>query len=129
MALIIRTPIQPRFADFDSFGHANNIAQQSYLDVGKAELFQELWRLTGALKRIPAMIVSVQNDFFAQIRMEDSVEVVTRIDSIGEKSLTIAQSIMCGDRGECSRSRTVMVCYDSETQQSVPVPDEWREYV
>ena len=128
MALIIRTSIQPRFADFDSFGHANNIAQQSYFDVGKAELFQELWRLTGALKRIPAMIVSVQNDFFAQIRMEDSVEVVTRIDSIGEKSLTIVQSIMCGDR-ECSRSRTVMVCYDSETQQSVPVPDEWREYV
>ena len=128
MALIIRTPIQPRFADFDSFSHANNIAQQSYFDVGKAELFQELWRLTGALKRIPAMIVSVQNDFFAQIRMGDSVDVVTRIDSIGEKSLTIVQSIMCGDR-ECSRSRTVMVCYDSETQQSVPVPDEWREYV
>ena len=128
MALIIRTLIQPRFADFDSFGHANNIAQQSYFDVGKAELFQELWRLTGALKRIPAMIVSVQNDFFAQIQMMDRVEVVTRIDSIGEKSLTLQQSIMCGDK-ECSRSRTVMVCYDAETQQSVPVPDEWREYV
>lgn len=128
MALIIRTPIQPRFADFDSFGHANNIAQQSYFDVGKAELFQELWRLTGALKRIPAMIVSVQNDFFAQIRMEDSVEVVTYIESIGEKSLTIAQCIMCGET-ECSRSRTVMVCYDAESQKSVPVPDQWREYV
>lgn len=128
MALIIRTLIQPRFADFDSFGHANNIAQQSYFDVGKAELFEELWRLTGALKRIPAMIVSVQNDFFAQIRMEDSVEVITRIESIGEKSLTIAQSIMCGET-ECSRSRTVMVCYDAESQKSVPVPDKWREYV
>ena len=128
MALTIHTPIQLRFADFDSFGHANNIAQQSYFDVGKAELFQELWRLTGALKRIPAMIVSVQNDFFVQIRMGDSIEVVTRIDSIGEKSLTIAQSIMCGER-ECSRSRTVMVCYDAESQKSGPVPDQWREYV
>ena len=84
--------------------------------------------MTGALKRIPAMIVSVQNDFFVQIRMGDSIEVVTRIDSIGEKSLTIAQSIMCGER-ECSRSRTVMVCFDAESQQSVPVPDEWREYI
>lgn len=128
MALTIHTPIQLRFADFDSFGHANNIAQQSYFDVGKAELFQELWRLTGAMKRIPAIIVSVQNDFFEQIRMGDSVEVVTRIDSIGEKSLTIVQSIMCGQK-ECSRSRTVMVCFDSETQQSVPVPEEWREFV
>ena len=128
MALTIHTPIQLRFADFDSFGHANNIAQQSYFDVGKAELFQELWRLTGAMKRIPAIIVSVQNDFFEQIRMGDSVEVVTRIDFIGEKSLTIVQSIMCGQK-ECSRSRTVMVCFDSETQQSVPVPEEWREFV
>ena len=128
MALIIRTPIQLRFADFDSFGHANNIAQQSYFDVGKAELFQELWRRTGALERIPAIIVSVQNDFIEQIRMGDSVEVVTRIDAIGEKSLTIAQSIMCGEQ-ECSRSRTVMVCFDAESQQSVPVPVEWREYI
>ena len=128
MALIIRTPIQLRFADFDSFGHANNIAQQSYFDVGKAELFQELWRLTGAMKRIPAIIVSVQNDFFEQIRMGDSVEVVTRIDSIGEKSLTIVQSIMCGEQ-ECSRSRTVMVCFDAESQQSVPVPAEWKAYI
>ena len=128
MALIIRTPIQPRFADFDSFGHANNIAQHSYFDVGKAELFQELWRLRGALKRIPAMIVSVHTDFLEQIRMGESIEVVTRIESIGEKSLTLQQSIMCGQR-ECSRSRTVMVCYDAESQQSVPVPVEWREYV
>ena len=128
MSLIIRTPIQPRFADFDSFGHANNIAQQSYFDVGKAELFQELWRLTGALKRIPAMMVSVQTDFLEQIRMGESVEVITRIDAIGEKSLTLQQSIFCGEK-ECSRSRTVMVCYDTETQSSVLVPDEWREYV
>ena len=84
--------------------------------------------MTGTLKRISAMVVSVQNDFFVQIRMEDSVEVVTRIESIGEKSLTIAQSIMCGET-ECSRSRTVMVCYDAESQKSVPVPDQWREYV
>ncbi len=128
MSLIVRTPIQPRFADFDSFSHANNIAQHSYFDVGKAELFQELWRLTGALKRIPAVMVSVQTDFLEQIRMGDSVEVVTRIESIGTKSLTLAQSIMCGER-ECSRSRTVMVCYDAETQKSVPVPDQWRKYI
>lgn len=128
MALIIKTPIQPRFADFDSFGHANNIAQQSYFDVGKAELFQELWRLTGALKPIPAMMVSVHNDYLSQIRMGDRVEVVTKIESIGEKSLTLSQSLMCGDV-ECSRSRTVMVCFDMQSQQSVPVPTQWREYV
>lgn len=128
MALIVKTPVQMRFADVDSFGHVNNIAQQSYFDVGKTELFQELWRLTGALRRIPAIMVSVQTDFLSQIRMGEVVEVETRIESIGEKSLTLAQRILCGER-ECSRSRTVMVCFDTETQQSVPVPNEWRKFL
>lgn len=128
MALIIKTPVQMRFADVDSFGHVNNIAQQSYFDVGKTELFQELWRLTGALRRIPAIMVSLQTDFFSQIRMGEEVEVETRIESIGEKSLTLSQRILCGGR-ECSRSRTVMVCFDTETQQSIPVPAEWREFI
>lgn len=124
----IRTPIQMRFEDFDSFGHVNNIAQQSYMDVGKSELFHELWRLTGAIKRIPAIMVSVHTDFLSQIRMGESVEVVTHIESIGEKSLTLSQSILCGER-ECTRSRTVMVCFDSDTQSSIPVPASWREFV
>lgn len=128
MALIVKTPVQMRFADVDSFGHVNNIAQQSYFDVGKTELFQELWRLTGALRRIPAIMVSVQTDFLSQIRMGEVVEVETRIESIGEKSLTLAQRILCGER-ECSRSRTVMVCFDTEIQQSVLVPNEWRKFL
>lgn len=128
MALIIKTPVQMRFADVDSFGHVNNIAQQSYFDVGKTEFFQELWRLTGALRRIPAIMVSLQTDFLSQIRMGEMVEVETRIESIGEKSLTLSQRILCGER-ECSRSRTVMVCFDTETQQSIPVPAEWRKFI
>ena len=128
MALEIRTPIQMRFEDFDSFGHVNNIAQQSYMDVGKSELFHELWRRTGAIKRIPAIMVSVQPDFLSQIRMDESVEVVTRIESIGERSLTLSQSILC-DQRECTRSRTVMVCFDIDTQSSIPVPASWREFV
>ena len=59
MALRITTPIQMRFADIDSFGHVNNIAQQAYFDLGKTALYQELWRLTGELRRIPAIIVSL----------------------------------------------------------------------
>lgn len=128
MALVIRTAIQMRFADVDSFGHVNNVAQQNYFDVGKTELFRELWRRTGALEPIPAIIVSLQTDFLSQIRMGEGVEVETYIESIGEKSLTLQQRIFCGDR-ECSRSRTVMVCFDAQAQQSVSVPDAWREYV
>ena len=126
MALVIRTAIQMRFADVDSFGHVNNVAQQNYFDVGKTELFRELWRRTGALEPIPAIIVSLHTDFREQILYGDDIVVVTEVESIGTKSLTLCQCIMRGEQ-LCTRSRTVMVCYDSEQRQSVEVPDAWRE--
>jgi acyl-CoA thioesterase FadM len=33
---------------------------------------------------------------------------------------------MCGDR-VLTESSSVMVAFDFETQQTVPMPDEWRE--
>lgn len=115
-----------RFADIDSFSHVNNIAQQAYFDLGKSEFFQELWRQTGALKRIPAIMVSVQTDFMEQILYGDTIEVITEVESVGSKSLTLNQKIM-RDAQVCTRSRTVMVCYDNERKASIEVPDEWRE--
>ena len=128
MALKLTTPIQMRFADIDSFGHVNNIAQQSYFDLGKAEFFAELWRLVPEQQQVTAMIVSVQNDFLKQILWGDDVSVITSIEAVGTKSLTFSQQIVRGEE-VCSRSRTVMVCYDKEAQESVPVPAEWREFI
>ena len=128
MALKLTTPIQMRFADIDSFGHVNNIAQQSYFDLGKAEFFAELWRLVPEQQQVTAMIVSVQNDFLKQILWGDEVSVITSIEAVGTKSLTFSQQIVRGEE-LCSRSRTVMVCYDKEAQESVPVPAEWREFI
>ena len=128
MALKFTTPIQMRFADIDSFGHVNNIAQQSYFDLGKVEFFAELWRLVPEQQQVTAMIVSVQNDFLRQILWGDEVSVITFIEAVGTKSLTFSQQIVRGEE-LYSRSRTVMVCYDKQAQQSVPVPAEWREFI
>lgn len=128
MALVITTPIQMRFSDADSFGHINNVAQQMYFDLGKTDLFKELWRLTSAAEQVPAMIVSLNTDFYEQLFYGDEVAVETQIESIGNKSLRLVQRIVSGEK-VYSLSRTVMVCYDRQTQQSVPAPDAWREYV
>ncbi len=117
-----------RFADIDSFGHANNIAQQSYFDLGKAEFFAELWHLVPEQQQVTAMIVSVQNDFFKQILWGDDISVITSVEAVGTKSLTFIQQIVRGEE-VCSRSRTVMVCYDRVAQQSVEVPAKWREFI
>jgi len=128
MALKITTPIQMRFSDADSFGHINNVALQMYFDLGKTDLFNELWRLTGVAEQVPAIVVSLNTDFYEQIFYGDQVVVETSIESIGNKSLRLVQRLMSGEK-LCTLSRTVMVCYDRQTRKSVAVPAERQKYV
>ena len=44
MPRTIRTEIQKRFSDIDSFRHVNNVSQQMYFDVGKSDFFDRLLR-------------------------------------------------------------------------------------
>ena len=128
MAIEVIVPIQMRFGDIDSYSHVNNIAQQSYFDVGKSAFFEKLWQEVGEAERRDVMIVSVQTDFVAQIRYGDKIEVVTSVKSIGNKSLTLRQEIL-REGVLCSRSRAVMVCYDRERGEATEVPDSWRKVV
>ena len=40
--------------------------------------------------------------------------------------MTLFQQLFAGDR-LCSESRSVMVAFDFEAQQGIPVPAPWRE--
>ena len=126
MKPIIKTPVQKRFADIDIFHHVNNVAQQSYFDVGKSDYFTRI--LGCELMDVRPMIVTVSTStsYMGQIRREDDIEVVTHTEKVGDKSITLFQQIVC--RGDVrSESRSVMVAFDFEHQQSVSVPDEWRK--
>ncbi len=125
MACTIDTPIQQRFTDIDPFLHVNNVAQQMYFDVGKTAYYNKVLGadvLTGA-RRI--VTVSTSTSYMAQVRMNDDVHVTTVCERIGNKSMTLFQQLLAGGR-VCSESRSVMVAFDFEAQQGIPVPDEWR---
>ncbi len=127
MAAKIETPIQKRFSDVDSFLHVNNVAQQMYFDVGKMEFYQKVLRedvLLGEHTRI--ITVSTTTSYMGQIRLEDEVRVTTECERVGTTSMTLLQRLMVGDEVR-SESRSVMVAFDFTSQESVPVPDKWRE--
>ena len=128
MGLKVTTPIQIRFSDIDSFGHANNVALQMYFDLGKSDLFRKLGELTGTAGDVSAMVVSLSTDFYEQVFYDDDVVVETEIESIGNKSLRLVQRLLAGER-LCCLSRTVLVCHNHHTRQSIPVPNGWRGYV
>ena len=99
MAKTLTIEIQKRFNDIDSFRHVNNVAQQTYFDLGKTDYYRRVMGIDGTFGKLRVITVSTH---------------------------TIYQQLLCG--GECrTESTSVMVAFDYENQCSVEIPDEWRE--
>ena len=125
MARELITPVQKRFSDVDSFMHVNNIWQQSYFDMGKTEFYTRVLGITGVFDKLRIITASTHTDYLGQVRLTDDIVVRTDVSRIGNKSMTLHQRIMCGER-LLTESSSVMVAFDFELQQTVPIPEEWR---
>lgn len=126
MAKQLITPIQKRFSDVDSFMHVNNIWQQSYFDLAKTEFYQKVLGILGVFDKLRIITASTHTDYIGQVRLTDDIIVTTDVSRLGNKSMTLHQRIMSGDR--ClTESSSVMVAFDFETQQTVALPDAWRQ--
>ena len=126
MAKQLITPIQKRFSDVDSFMHVNNIWQQSYFDLAKTEYYQKVLGILGVFDKLRIITASTHTDYIGQVRLTDDIVVTTDVSRLGNKSMTLHQRIMSGDR--ClTESSSVMVAFDFETQQTVALPDAWRQ--
>ena len=97
-----------------------------YFDVGKSDFFDRL--LGREILFAPTRIITAATNtsYMGQIRLEDRIEVTTEVERIGTKSLTLLQRLVADDGSVRSESRSVMVAFDFEAQQSVAVPDAWR---
>ena len=126
MAEKLITPVQKRFSDVDSFMHVNNIWQQSYFDMGKTDFYVKVLGIPGVFDRMRIITASTHTDYLGQVRLMDDIVVTTDVSRLGNKSMTLHQRIMAGDK--ClTESSSVMVAFDFELQQTVPLPEEWRE--
>lgn len=125
MAKQLTTPIQKRFSDVDSFMHVNNIWQQTYFDLGKTEFYTKVLGITGVFDKLRIITASTHTDYLGQVRLHDDIYVTTDVSRLGNKSMTLHQRIMTGDR--ClTESSSVMVAFDFEQQTTVAIPEEWR---
>lgn len=126
MAQTLETPIQKRFSDIDTFQHVNNVSQQMYFDIGKTEYYEKILGADVLQGDLRVVTVSTSTSYMGQIRMHDPVRVTTTCEKIGNKSMTLFQQLLVGEK-VCSESRSVLVVFDFGRQQSELVPEAWRE--
>lgn len=121
-----RFPVQIRFTDIDMLGHLNNSIYLQFMDMGKVAYFTSVNGGPVDWSQAMVVVVNINCDFLAQTHIHEELDVLTRTEAIGEKSLTLSQQVVNRHTGQvkCSAT-TVMAGVDASLTSSAPIRPEW----
>lgn len=117
--------IQPRFTDYDAFGHVNNNSYMQYFDLGKALYYSDMLGCSVTPELLGAVIVHIDVDFIEPTTPDEPIAVQTMTTAIGERSLTIYQRVVNPVSGHVkSQAVSILAGFDIATQSGAPLnPD------
>lgn len=122
-----RVDLQIRFNDIDILGHLNNTVYFSFYDTGKAYYMEAVQGGHIDWQRVESVVANVDCAFIHPIFFGMEIEVLTRCEHLGDRSMTLFQMLVGKQDGQVkSVCRTVMVSIDPDTKMSIPLPDKWR---
>lgn len=128
MGKVLHTDIQIRFADGDTLGHINNVNLQHYFDLGKMDFYTRAMNKSIRADSESLILASTHTDYYAQSYLHDCLCVETRVERIGNKSITFIQKLVNAKTGAVNAEcRTVAVAYNFETGLTFELWPEWRE--
>jgi acyl-CoA thioester hydrolase len=117
-----RITIGLRWRDMDMLGHLNQAVYHELLEEGRGALFTSL---DGA--SFPFVLVRVELDYRQEVRKDHgSVEVITRVERVGAKSITIAHEVVRADGVVAAEGRSVLVAWDPQGRGSRELTDAER---
>ncbi len=122
-------PIEIRYGDIDAQGHVNNACYFTYMEQTRVRYIGSLglWdRRT--FDSVGIILAETSCTFLAPIELTDSIRVGVRTTHLGTKSLTTEYRFEEATRNRLmATGRAVLVAYDYQRQQSIPIPPDWRE--
>lgn len=119
--------ISLRYRDLDPMRHVNNAVYSSFLEQARDAYFREV--LGTRLDAEDVVIADIEIQFEGPVTMaDDTVQVYTRVPSLGTSSFPIEYAVAASGERKAT-GKTTLVCYDSESESSRPIPDDWREQI
>jgi len=121
------TPVQIRFNDIDILGHVNNAVYQHYYDYARVQYFKKILGDDVDWKKNSLIVASIKIDYFLPISLNDEIELESRIELLGNKSIEMKQKLIKSKSREIvSSNRAVLVAYNSELSHTIEIPAEWK---
>lgn len=124
---MIPTPyeVQIRFADIDMMGHVNNAVYLSYFEMTRVYYMEKLLGSKWNYKKDGFLLARNEIDYIKPIFLHETPQIELKTEKLGNKSFTFTYTIRVNDEVR-TKGLSVMVCYDSEENKTVAIPEKMR---
>jgi acyl-CoA thioester hydrolase len=118
----VRISIGLRWRDMDMLGHLNQAVYHELLEEGRGALFTSLGGMS-----FPFVLVRVELDYRHEVRRDHgTVDVLTRVERVGGKSVTLAQEMLLPDGTVAAAGSSVLVAWDPQARGSRELTEDER---
>jgi acyl-CoA thioester hydrolase len=124
--------IQIRFSDIDKIGHVNNACYLNYFELGRVCYFNNILVETNNWDAQGFVLARTELDHLLPIYLTDKVSCYTKVIKIGNKSLIQKSTLLRETKNgfeACANAMFTLVAMDYTSNQSMRVPDKWREII
>lgn len=125
-------PIEVRYGDLDPQGHVNNAKYLTYFEQARiAYLIKlELFTRDQSFMEIGVILADVHIVYREPVYFGQKIKVGVHVAKLGNKSMMWEQNIVDADTGrELARGEVVLVTYDYHAEETIPIPQVWRETI
>ncbi len=126
----VKLPLRIDWGEMDLFGHVNNVAYFKYIQASRVN-YWEVSMLTKLFdeRKIGPILLSTGCQFIKPLFYPGNIIIESRIEFIKNTSFGIHHRIL-NDRGEiAAEAHDVIVTYDFNKNEKVPVSEEFRRSV
>ncbi len=123
-----RFPVQLRLNDIDLVGHVNNVIFGHYCDAARYDFMQTRLPVRIDLQHDSRILILVHTefDFLVPCFIDSVLFVETKVEKVGNRSLSLVQEIVDDNGVVHVRSHSVMSTFDKTTGKSFELPPAWR---
>lgn len=123
------TTLEVRWRDVDALGHVNNAVYFTYLEQARCHYLRQLGVVPSNPAGIGMILAEISCQFKSPLELGERVTVWARVSELRNSSFFFEYRMKGTDGRLAATARSAQVCYDYQTRQPIPIPDEWREAI
>lgn len=118
--------IHVRFSDLDVLGHVNNSIYLSYFEIARVHYFAHMLGTDWDWKKDGVILVKNEVEYLKPVLLHHKPYIQMFVEDIGNKSFTLSYELKV-EGVLCSKGSSILVCFDSGKNETIPIPKVMRE--